>query len=185
MEQQIRKKDIQLVPIGNSKGIRIPKELLQKYGFKKTILLEETDKGLLLRNKDDNKPSWEETYKAMADEKENRDDVDATLQDGLEDEDIESGNRLCAAKRYLKIIIQPDKKVYFPHEVVEKSVVEEKGLVRAWREYRGMSQSEMAKRLGITQAAYSQMEKPKARLRKTTLARIAAALGVDRVQLEM
>jgi antitoxin MazE len=41
MEQQIRKRDIQLVPIGNSKGIRIPKELLQKYGFKKTLLLEE------------------------------------------------------------------------------------------------------------------------------------------------
>ena len=43
----------------------------------------------------------------------------------------------------------------------------------------------MAKRLGITQAAYSQMEKPKARLRKTTLARIAAALGVDVEQLYM
>jgi DNA-binding XRE family transcriptional regulator len=143
--------------------------------------LKKTDKGLLLRNKDDNKRSWEETYKCVADEKENKDDVDARL----EDEDIESAYRLCAAKRYLKIIIQPDKKVYFPHEVVEKSVVEEKGLVRAWREYKGMSQSEMAKRLGITQAAYSQMEKPKARLRKTTLARIAAALGVDRVQLEM
>jgi antitoxin MazE len=67
--------------------------------------LKKTDKGLLLRNKDDNKLSWEETYKAMADEKENRDVVDATLQDGQEDEDIESGNRLCAAKRYLKIII--------------------------------------------------------------------------------
>jgi transcriptional regulator with XRE-family HTH domain len=37
----------------------------------------------------------------------------------------------------------------------------------------------MAKRLGITQAAYSQMERPKARLLKTTLARIATALGVD------
>lgn len=69
--------------------------------------------------------------------------------------------------------------------MVEKSVVEEKGLVRAWREYKGISQAEMANRMKITQAAYSQMEKPKARLRKTTLARIAAALGVDIEQLKI
>jgi DNA-binding XRE family transcriptional regulator len=76
-------------------------------------------------------------------------------------------------------------KIYFPHEVVEKSVVEGKGLVRAWREYQGVSQEEIANRLGITQAAYSQMEKPKARLRKTTLERIAAALDVDIEQLKI
>ena len=80
---------------------------------------------------------------------------------------------------------KPGEKVYFPHEVVEKSVVEEKGLVRAWREYKGISQGEMAKRMGITQAAYSQMEKSKAKLRKNTLARIATALGVDIEQLYM
>ena len=89
MEKQIRRRDIQLVPIGNSKGVRIPKELLQKYGFKKTLLLEETDKGLLLRKKDDNKLSWEETFKAMAEEKESWDDFDAALEDGLEDDGLE------------------------------------------------------------------------------------------------
>jgi len=80
---------------------------------------------------------------------------------------------------------KPGKKVYFPHEAVEKSVVEEKGLVRAWREYKGISQGEMAKRMGITQAAYSQMERPKAKLRKNTLVRIAAALGVALEQLRL
>lgn len=89
MEKQIRSRDIKLVPIGNSKGIRIPKSLLQKYGLSNTLLLEETDKGLLLRKKDDHKLSWEDTYKAMANEKENWDDLDATLLDGLEDEDFE------------------------------------------------------------------------------------------------
>ena len=34
MEKQIRARDVKLVPIGNSKGVRIPKALLQKYGFK-------------------------------------------------------------------------------------------------------------------------------------------------------
>jgi hypothetical protein len=37
---------------------------------------------------------------------------------------------------------KPEKKVYFPHEVVAKSVVEEKGLIRAWREYKGILQEE-------------------------------------------
>jgi antitoxin MazE len=66
MEKQIRSRDIKLVPIGNSKGVRIPKALLQKYGLNNSLLLEETDRGLLLRKKDDNKLSWEDTYKAMA-----------------------------------------------------------------------------------------------------------------------
>ena len=89
MEKQIRARDIKLVPIGNSKGVRIPKELLQKYDLNNSRLLEETDRGLLLRKKDDNKLSWQDTYKAMANEKEDWDDFDTTLLDGLEDEDLE------------------------------------------------------------------------------------------------
>jgi transcriptional regulator with XRE-family HTH domain len=44
---------------------------------------------------------------------------------------------------------------------------------------------EMAKRMGITQAADSQMERPKPKPRENTLVRIAAALGVDLEQLHM
>lgn len=89
MENQIRSRDAKLVPIGNSKGVRIPKALLQKYGLKNPLLIEETDKGLLLRNKEESKLSWENTYKTMANEKENWDDFDTILLDGLEDEDFE------------------------------------------------------------------------------------------------
>lgn len=89
MEKQLRIRDIKLVPIGNSKGVRIPKALIQKYGFNTTILLEETDKGLLLRNRKDSKLSWENTYKAMAGEKEEWDDFDETLLDGLQDESFD------------------------------------------------------------------------------------------------
>ncbi len=89
MKQQIRTRDIKLVPIGNSRGIRIPKLLLQKYGFNQFLLLEETEKGLLLRKKDDQRLSWEDTYKTMADEKENWNDFDITLLDGLDDKKFE------------------------------------------------------------------------------------------------
>lgn len=89
MEKQLRARDIKLIPIGNSKGVRIPKALLQKYGLNNSLLLEETDRGLLLLKKEDSKFSWEDTYKAMANEKEDWDDFDTTLLDGLEDEDFE------------------------------------------------------------------------------------------------
>ena len=89
MDNQLRTRDAKIVPIGNSKGVRIPKALLQKYGLKDTLLIEETDNGLLLRNKEESKLSWEDTFKAMADEKEQWDDFDATLLDGLEDENFE------------------------------------------------------------------------------------------------
>ncbi len=88
MENQTRSMDLKLVQIGNSKGIRIPKALLRKYGFGDSLLLEETQQGLLLRKKDDDKLSWEETYKEMAEEKESWDEFDAILLDGLEEEDF-------------------------------------------------------------------------------------------------
>lgn len=90
MQKQTRLRDIKLVPIGNSKGIRIPKTLLQKYGLSDSLFLEETDRGLLLRKKEDRKLSWVDTYQAMAAEKEQWDDFDTTLMDGLDDEDVES-----------------------------------------------------------------------------------------------
>jgi antitoxin MazE len=86
MEKQLRAKDVKLVPIGNSQGIRIPKALLQKYGFSDCLVLEETDRGLLLRKKQDNKLSWEETFKTMAEEGEDWTDLDTALPDGLEDD---------------------------------------------------------------------------------------------------
>lgn len=89
MENQIRSRDAKLVAIGNSKGVRIPKDLLQKYGIKGSLLIEETEKGLLLRSKEENKLSWEDTYKTMAEAKENWSDLDTTLLDGLEGEDFE------------------------------------------------------------------------------------------------
>ncbi len=82
--------DIKLVPIGNSKGIRIPKSLLQKYDFTSSLLLEETDRGLLLRKKKEDKLSFADTYRAMASESEDWGDFDVALFDGLAGEDFES-----------------------------------------------------------------------------------------------
>lgn len=89
MEKTIRSRDIKIVPIGNSLGVRLPKVLLQKYGFTESLVLEETEQGLLLRKKQDDKLSWNDTYRDMAKEGEDWRDFDETLHDGLEDEEDE------------------------------------------------------------------------------------------------
>ena len=87
MDKQTRGKVVKLVPIGNSKGIRIPKPLLQKYGMSGSLLLEETSDGLLLRSDKQERLSLEETYQAMAVAREDWGDFEETVADGLEDED--------------------------------------------------------------------------------------------------
>lgn len=69
-----------------------------------------------------------------------------------------------------------------PHDVVSATV---DGLtpMKAWREYLGLTQAEMAGRLDISQAAFAQLENS-ARPRKSTLRRVAGALGLAFKQLD-
>ena len=54
---------------------------------------------------------------------------------------------------------------------------------KAWREYLRLTQAEVAARMGITQAAYAQMESAK-RPRKVTLQKVADAMGLTLEQLD-
>ena len=76
--------EIKVVPIGNSRGIRLPKATLTKYSIKSSVLLEEREEGILLRSKDDKRLSWEDTFKEMALEKEDWGDLEAATADGLD-----------------------------------------------------------------------------------------------------
>jgi len=91
MDKQLisKVKTIRIVPIGNSKGIRLPKTLLQKYGFSENVIIEEKPDGLLLKRSTDRKLSWEEGFKEMDREKENWDSFDSTLMDGLDEENFD------------------------------------------------------------------------------------------------
>lgn len=77
-------RDVKLISIGNSKGIRIPKVLLQKYGWGESLVLEETEEGIFLYSNEKNKLSWQETYRAMAADREDWSDLDTTVADGLD-----------------------------------------------------------------------------------------------------
>ncbi|HLF67350.1 MAG TPA: AbrB/MazE/SpoVT family DNA-binding domain-containing protein [Gammaproteobacteria bacterium] len=85
---------VKLIAIGNSKGIRIPKGLLQKYGIEDTLVLEECEQGILLHAKEDKKLSWSATFKQIAQSDENWDDFDVTLNDGLEDDDGDQSEKI-------------------------------------------------------------------------------------------
>ena len=71
-----------------------------------------------------------------------------------------------------------------PHEIVDAVIIDNATPVHAWREHLGLTQAEVAKRMGITQAAFAQMESQKANPRKATLKRVAEALGINIEQLD-
>jgi len=71
-----------------------------------------------------------------------------------------------------------------PHAVVNLVFDNGWSPARAWREHLGLTQAEIAGRLGITQAALSQQEAPGKRRRKATLAKLAQALGVALEQMD-
>jgi transcriptional regulator with XRE-family HTH domain len=60
-------------------------------------------------------------------------------------------------------------------EVVHKEV-EGVSTIAAWREYRGFTQKELGKNLGVSQTQIAKWERPTARPRKATLEKLAAAL---------
>ncbi|MCG3462216.1 helix-turn-helix domain-containing protein [Xenorhabdus bovienii] len=71
-----------------------------------------------------------------------------------------------------------------PHEVISIMVDEETTLHAAWRIYRGLSQTEVAEKLGIKQAAVSQFEKSE-RPRQATLDKLAALYACRPTQLTL
>jgi antitoxin MazE len=61
----------QIIQIGNSQGIRIPKVLLEDSGLAGEVELEVTEDGLLIRRSNKARKDWDEMFRVMA---ENEDD---------------------------------------------------------------------------------------------------------------
>jgi len=72
-----------------------------------------------------------------------------------------------------------------PQAVVEAHVLNGVSMIRAWREHIGITQGELAERMKVSQAAIAKLEKPDANPRGTTLKKMAEALGISPVQLEV
>jgi DNA-binding XRE family transcriptional regulator len=69
-----------------------------------------------------------------------------------------------------------------PNAVVNKVINKDRTPIRVWREHLGLTQSEVARRLGISQSAYAQQE-AREPLRRSSREKIAKALGIVPEQL--
>jgi DNA-binding XRE family transcriptional regulator len=83
---------------------------------------------------------------------------------------------------FLRLESKPD--AWVPNEVVERVIMDKLTPIRAWREHLGLTQSEVAARMAVSQAALAQFEAPEARPRQSTLRRVAQALGLQFEQLK-
>ena len=71
-----------------------------------------------------------------------------------------------------------------PQEIIDYKYDNNCSLVKAWRVYLGKTQKEVAEGLGITQGAYSQIEKTENN-QKATLKKIAKIFDVEVEQLTL
>ncbi len=78
------KVELKVVRIGNSRGVRLPKAVIERYQIKDALVLEAREEGLLLRGTQDKRMTWEETFRDMAREKEDWSEFDTTVGDGIE-----------------------------------------------------------------------------------------------------
>ena len=65
-----------------------------------------------------------------------------------------------------------------PHSVVEAHIVRGVPMVRAWRQHLGLTQAQVAERAGMAQPSVARIEGGESTPRTTTLAKLAAAMGL-------
>ena len=80
----LKNMDISVIPIGNSKGIRLSKTLLEKYNITDKVELILEEDFIILKPKIEPRKGWEDAFKKMH---ENSDDQ-LLLNDVFEDEDL-------------------------------------------------------------------------------------------------
>ena len=70
-----------------------------------------------------------------------------------------------------------------PHEVVGLSIG--KSMIQAWREYLGLTQQQVADRMGVSQPAFCKLEAMDAKPRLSSIRKVAKALGIEVEQLTL
>ena len=77
--------DISVIPIGNSKGIRLPKTLLEKYHIKDTVELILEKGYIIIKPTSSPRKGWDKAFKKMHSNKDDK----SLLMDVFEDENFE------------------------------------------------------------------------------------------------
>lgn len=87
-------------------------------------------------------------------------------------------------EQFRELLRKADTGPKIPNAVM-KRLVEDVSPARAWREHLGLTQLDVAQRLGVSQAAYAQQERQDSNLRPKSLAKIASAMGIVVEQLDI
>jgi len=99
----MRRVELKVARIGNSRGVRLPATTLERYGIGDHVIMEERSDGILLRPGSSRraKLSWEETADQMVTAAEDWSAWDAASADGLEDIpwDVARARRVADQKR--------------------------------------------------------------------------------------
>ncbi|MFV3330355.1 helix-turn-helix domain-containing protein [Pseudomonas sp. NY15437] len=85
---------------------------------------------------------------------------------------------------YAEYIASHPKEDLVPNEVVGFMVREGLSAIGAWRRHLGLTQTEVARRMGVSQPAYAQQEAA-TRPRKPTREKVAKALGIHADLLDL
>jgi antitoxin MazE len=77
--------ELKVTRVGNSRGIRLPAAVLRRYRIGDSVVMEQRPDEIVLRPKDADRLSWEETAREMAAAREDWDDWEETTADGLDE----------------------------------------------------------------------------------------------------
>lgn len=82
----MRTRELKVARIGNSRGVRLPAKILDRYGIGERVIMEERSDGILLRPTPvaNAKLSWKDTAREMASAKEDWSEWDAAESGGLD-----------------------------------------------------------------------------------------------------
>ncbi|MCW5590388.1 MAG: helix-turn-helix transcriptional regulator [Legionellales bacterium] len=84
---------------------------------------------------------------------------------------------------WLEITEQQQPEHYIPHEVVGLQLKHGISLIAAWRRYKKITQTALAKKIGVSQPALAQIEKADSQPKEQTLKKLAKALNISVEQL--
>ncbi|MDR1530236.1 MAG: helix-turn-helix domain-containing protein [Burkholderiales bacterium] len=95
-----------------------------------------------------------------------------------------SGQKVSASKVSTTQKVKTHSGAAVPNEVLRRVQQDKVAPLRAWREYLGLTQVQVARRLNVTQGAYALTEK-RENPRPSTLAKIAKAMKIRPEQLDI
>lgn len=72
-----------------------------------------------------------------------------------------------------------------PNEIARRIFTDGMSPARAWREHLGLTQKEVATRMGVSQPTYNDMESGERKLRKASREKIAAAFNIPASYLDL